>query len=413
VRAAALVVAAVVGVVIYGQVGATGGRAVSTRTAVVRGGQQALANVFVSTSGNDSSCRRSNTPAAYAAATACQTLAAAYNVASAGDTIDVKAGQYPGGDLAARSLGSRVVTIAAAPGESVTLTGLLSIHASYVTVSGLALTQTYNIYQGASFVTMEDDTAPHAFIDGTNVTVTGGEIGPNDGCATGWEDGIQIWPHSRYTVIDGVTIHDQSDEGNQCANGPQQRGVHMDCIQLYAASDVTIENDTFYNCAEDSVEANPGPFDDVTIENTMNGPVVTPGAVFNIGDVTTVCNDFVVRYNTTVGTDPVFRCGGAGSSGNLVYGNIFHGLWTCGVNFSCSYNVTETTTPIGIGSRRCTPIFDPASTTVADYHLAAADKCARNAGDPRHHPALDIDGYPRPVGAAPDGGADELPWRGR
>jgi len=410
---AVLVAAAVIGAVAYGHVGASGGRADSTRVPAAAGGTQALANVFVSTAGNDSGCRRSRTPAAYAPATACATLTAAYGLASAGDTIDVKAGQYPGGDLPARSLGSSVVTIAAAPGESVMVTGTLSIHASYVTVSRLDLAQAYSIYQGASFVTMENDTAPHAFIDGTNVTVSGGEIGPNDACTTGLEDGIQIWPHSRHTLIEGVTIHDQSDEGDQCADSPQQRGVHMDCIQLYAANDVTIANDTFYNCAEDSVEANPGPFDNVTIENTMNGPVVTPGAVFNIGDVTTTCTDFVVRYNTTAGTDPLFRCGGAGSSGNLVYGNIFHGLSTCGVNFSCSYNVTEATTPIGFGSRRCTPVFDPSSTTVADYRLSAADKCARNAGDPKRSPVLDFDDYPRPVGAAPDAGADEIPWRGR
>ena len=49
-------------------------------------------------------------------------------------------------------------------------------------------------------------------------------------------------------TVDGVTFHDISDNGNQCS-GFSNSGVHVDCIQILGASNITIQNSSFYNCA--------------------------------------------------------------------------------------------------------------------------------------------------------------------
>ena len=47
------------------------------------------------------------------------------------------------------------------------------------------------------------------------------------------------------------------------------------------------------------------------------------------------------------------------------------------------------------------------ASAVAQTKFSATDTCAKDRGDPAHYPATDMDGQARPIGAAPDVGADE------
>jgi len=49
-------------------------------------------------------------------------------------------------------------------------------------------------------------------------------------------------------------------------------------------------------------------------------------------------------------------------------------------------------------------LVDPAH---GDFHLIPGSPCI-DAGDPVHYPAIDFEGDPRPLGSAPDIGADEF-----
>ena len=390
----------------------SGKASVSASTAACAGGGGgATANLWVDTNGG--SCARQATPGTYVDAQACSSFAAAYTAAQCGDTVDVVAGSYGAQTLSASKSCTPTTAVTFSAQGSVTLTGALTANASYLTFSGSGFnfTKTYSVGQGASYVSFVNVSSPYAFVMGSNVLIKGGQIGPNNTCNTGWEDGLQIWDNgsvsATFVTVDGVTFHDISDNGNECAGFPNA-GVHVDCIQMLGASNITIENSTFYNCATSDVIGRPytTPMHDILIQNNMMAGVVTPGADINIGNSADVCNNVVVQYNTALGAYPSLICG-AGGSGNIARGNIFAGYFAQ-TGFANSYNVTSATSPLGTGSKKCTPAFTNASSTVADYHLSATDTCAKNAGDPANYPATDIDGNPRPAGGAADAGADEV-----
>src|SRR3954463_8688092 len=88
----------------------------------------------------------------------------------------------------------------------------------------------------------------------------------------------------------------------------------------------------------------------------------------------------VIQYNTLLGASSVFDC----SPTMIVRGNIFPsvrgGLCGFGQAPKYSYNVWQTGPACGATDRVCTPSF--ANTAVRDVHLAAADTCAKDHGDP-------------------------------
>jgi fibronectin type III domain protein len=364
------------------------------------------ASVFVSTSGTDSTCVRGD------ATKPCKTFDKAFAVASCGDTVSVAAGTYAGQGVSAAKSCTAATPVTFTPSGSVSFTGNVSANSSYITFDGFTFANTYSVSQGASYVTFHNVSAPHAFILGSHVLIQGGQIGPNNNCQTGWEDGLQIWDNgsvsASFVTVDGVIFHDVTDNGNECAGFPNS-GVHTDCIQMLGPNNVTIQNSVFYNCATSGIIARPytTPLHDITIQNNMIGLIITPGAPINLGGSGDTCNNVLVRYNTILDY-PSLICGGAGSSGNIATGNIFAGYYSQ-TGFANSYNVSIDTTPTGPGSKQCSPTFaNPAGEATGDYHLSTSDTCAKNAGNPGNYPASDIDGTSRPRGTAPDAGAHEV-----
>jgi hypothetical protein len=157
-----------------------------------------------------------------------------------------------------------------------------------------------------------------------------------------------------------------------------------------------------------------GVMDNITIENSWFGPTVgvdgTGGPVALNWNATRDCPGAVVRYNTFI--DSGFQVVCSVDSSLQLYGNIVPIL----NDFNCnawkavsSYNVGEG----GTADPSCGPGSYVAPGGVAfvnraagDYHLAPGS-AAIGRGDPNRYPATDIDGQTRPIGSAPDAGADE------
>ena len=166
---------------------------VSVSTAACSGGGSgATANLWVDTNGG--SCARSAGGAVYADGSACASFAAAWSAAQCGDTVGVVAGSYGSQTVSAAKSCSSATPVTFTAAATVSLTGGLDIATSYVSFNGpFDLAKTYNVEQGTSYVSLTGVSTPHAFMMGSHVTITGGQVGPNNVCQTGWEDGLQIW----------------------------------------------------------------------------------------------------------------------------------------------------------------------------------------------------------------------------
>lgn len=374
---------------------------VTTAACTGGGGGGTGASFFVAVGGSDA--------ASCTAAAPCATFNRAVTLASPGQVVEVAAGSYPAQTISAVKAGPAPVVVQPAPGAAVTVASLV-VSGAYVELRSMTLTSGYSVPQGARFATLRDIHSPHGFVVGDDTTVVGGEIGPIDSCTTGTEDGLDIWQKnsvaSSRVTIDGVYIHDVSDHDNSCA-GFANAGVHDDCVQILAGHYTTIRNSTFYNCPTSNVIARPylDTLDHLTIENNVLNPERRPGASLSIGSTGDTCASVVIQYNTLIGGSGIFNC----STTMQVRGNIFPfvagGLCNYQQTPQYSYNVWETGPACGVNGRVCTPVFVNAA--ALDFHLAPTDTCAKDHGDPTAYPATDIDGQARPLGAAPDVGADE------
>jgi hypothetical protein len=330
-------------------------------------------------------------------------------LAAPGQVVQAAAGTYPAQTISAVKAGPAAVVVQPAPGAAVTVDSL-DLSGSYVEVRSMTLTRAYSVEPAARFATLRDIHSPHGWVVGDNTTIVGGEIGPIDSCATGMEDGLQIWQRnsnaSSHVTVDGVYIHDVNDHDNSCSGFPNA-GLHDDCVQILAGHYTTIRNSTFYNCPTSNVIARPylDTLDHLTIENNVLNPERRAGASLSIGSTGDTCANVAIQYNTAIGASSIFNC----STAMIVRGNIFPAVRGGLCNFEqtpqYSYNVFEVGPACAATDRVCTPAFvDPVT---RNFHLAATDTCAKDHGDPANYPAADFDRQQRPLGAAPDVGADE------
>jgi len=372
--------------------------------------------LYVATTGSDSNPCTQVSP--------CATFNRAQAVAAGGDTVLVASGSYASQTISG-SAKSSTVKFQPVTGATVTLSGL-SVQTSFVEVDdmistggcdtepangGSSSTATHNTFRNMSCRTW--------FIIGQDILVSGGSVGPYDACSgSGTEDGVDIWQSgsgiaSTRITFDGVSIHDITDHGNQCA-GTSRSGSHVDCMQILAGHFITVRNSQFYNCPTSDIIARPyqDTLNDITIENNFMQEVVTPGAALNLGNsADRISGTNVVRYNVIQSTSVIFGQGGTVD----LYGNILAtGACQAGTTFERNVFSPSWSATCGTGAKKANPLYvgptpSPAylNGIVPNYRLAATDTVAMDAGDPTRFPAIDIDGHARPQGAGPDAGASE------
>ena len=385
-----------------------------------------VANLWVDPSGG--SCTRQSTPAAYVDGQACSSLNAAYAAANAGDLILIKGGSYGAQTIADRSLATgNPVVFHPAPGESVTINGDLIVNTHDLTIDGGdtlnqdepnritvagAIQALEQSGQGDTRnVVFEDIHAASTFNTAHGLTIRYSEIGPNAECTSGAADLSDFWPNAgtpRNIFLLYNLIH--TDNQNSCLNN----GDHTDALQIYPAGgtvdNVVIRGNRFWWCGEQCIFLGDGNYTHTVIENNM---VEETDACGNCGPAMEV-NFFsdnnastgdVFQYNTVEGV--------AQLPNNVpARGNVFLTPQSCtGAVYSFDVFPASGGSTCGTSPKRCTPLLASGSfysgDRNADWHISSSDTCARDAGDPTSFPPTDIDQQIRPMGKAPDAGADE------
>jgi hypothetical protein len=258
--------------------------------------------------------------------------------------------------------------------------------------------------EGVVFNRVDDVTLRNVRIDGgfwingsTNVSIIGGSVGPCVGCHPDiqWEYNSSPVRIPKNIVIDGVYFHDV------VISAP---GDHVECLQVSDVDGLVVRNSRFHRCGIFDLHiagtVDP-PVRNVLVENNFFEPAVDGG--FYSLSITDGIN-VTVRNNSS---SQEFRFGASTTifSNWLVVGNVapYSGA-ACQSVFTYSRNVWEGgrcgSTDLNVDDLG---FVNPGA---GDYHLKSTSP-AIDAGDPSSYPATDIDGQARPLGAAPDAGADE------
>jgi outer membrane biosynthesis protein TonB len=376
------------------------------------------ADLFLATAGSDS--------AACSASAPCKTLNRAYQVAAAGDIVELAAGSY-GSQTIQRDTGlssSEDVVFRPADGAGVTL-GSVTVYGSHVTIEGMQATdltaRVTDPYQFAvTDITFRNmDARNFMVMSATNVNVIGGDYGPASDCGGPYggsnnsirrfaEDGA---PNPSNILVEGVRIHDiVSENFTEC---------HIEGLAIFAGNGVTVRDSKFWgNSVYDIfLQSNSGPVSNVLIENNWFAAPVGEGGsgsgastlAFSGGS-----GDFAnstVRHNSMNGyvsfddngVNPAYaNFKAVGNIGQPTFGSCSlrgviyrYNLWkgmACGtgdVNLSGAYPYVSAVNGAGM-----------------NYHLAGG--AARDlVPATESNLATDIDGEARPQGPRLDAGSDE------
>ena len=420
-----------------------------------------VANVFLSTSGNDSGANCRRFPAASTApspSSACGTSAKALSLARPGDVVQLLPGSYADLTLSRQSgSDSPRVTVRGdvnLPRQPACAAGCApgDVAVSDLTVCGHGLsirdidsTGVYDyVYVGSSRCPGSNQVVANHDIDLVNVhfnagtlrghdlVLRGSRIGPNahicDDPASR-EDNLHLWPDPGSTpwtapyeiTLDGNLIYDAEMTTPGCG------GAHSDLVQTLGYSNLTIQNNSFWRCGHSFWQD--GVFGGTVIggtnvfrNNFFGGPCSAPrggSTQLGSGDAASCSSArFAIEGNTWATTSNVLlNC--PGSSGNIWRNNFLHigssAATTCGSG-TWDHNAFE---PGGITcgdhARRCSPKWRYPSAGTADLvhgpdlHIAAGDTCLRNAASAAEGASLkrDIDGDLRPMRSPGDAGADQ------
>jgi hypothetical protein len=254
-------------------------------------------------------------------------------------------------------------------------------------------------------VTLEDMDAGLVFIAGDDVRVLGGDFGPTvDEVSKVSGSGALPELPPRDVVIDGATFHDYVRDHE-----------HMECLVIGGADGLAVRRTSFDNCAVFAIflkHSGSQVMRDVTIENNVfaNSLSVAMSAMIKVTspDSRPPCENVLLRHNSIDGKLVLSDCGG----GDVRWeSNVFshlpggvcedRGAWT-----SFDYNVIERGAPCGPNDVLLDGNAGYVDRQSFDLHLSVSSP-AVDRGNPFSFPATDIDGDPRPLGAAPDAGADE------
>jgi chitodextrinase len=328
------------------------------------------AQLFLAPSGSDAD------PCTQAAP--CRSFDRAYDLAGPGQVVELAGGAYPSQQVTGTKAAPAVV-FRPAPGARVEPAGL-SVHADQVEFHGLDV-------RGGYFIT-----------GGTHIWLVGGSVGPG----VDYHPQIAPWPARtpiRDIVIDGVTFHDWTRTS---------ASVHTECLQIAGGVGVTIRNSVFRDCAVFAVSITEyngsGPPTDYLIENNVFGSSIGGYYSLQFNSNASALRNILIRNNSS--TQAFLIDNGQGTLQNVrVVGNVAPLVaWGCSSRITYSHNVWQGVACAASDRNAAAGFVDAGA---LDLHLLAG-AAAIDAGDPGNSPATDIDGQPRPGGAAPDAGAHEV-----
>jgi chitodextrinase len=355
------------------------------------------ASVFMSTSGSDSN------PCSQAAP--CQTFNRAYHAAAPGATVEVAAGTYGGETIGADSSKTNGADVIFQPATGATVTvNSFTFQNAHMELRNMRVNDA-NFPRQADHITMRNVINRGVFMQGaSNISIIGGEITcPSCNYHSHIENGGSDNAPPRNILFDGVYFHDWMSQG----------GEHVECLQILGGDGVTIRNSIFKNCGTGNggqaatgdlhiawLNAGGPMTQNILLENNFFYPSGNP-YVIQMDDYANID----LRYNSLAGPILMFDRSGPGTGIDIV-GNIMKAS-NCRVESSSDavnwrYNVIQGGT-CGSTDKNAAPGFIDANNNL---HLASGS-AALNAGDPSSYPSKDIDGQSRPMGSAPDAGADE------
>jgi len=335
--------------------------------------------------------------------------------------VELAAGTYADQTLSAdssKSPGASRVVFRPASGASVTVgskplttktqttAGLDVIGSSAVSFSDFAIRGDVQAEGGANGVTFQNLVSANGNIGiyhASNITFLGGSYGGTNRYKSEiYPDGS--WQHNSNITVQGVTIHDvRSDD---------LVNYHVEGILVSDGSGVTIRGNTFYN--NDVFDLSVGVFGNATLSNVTieDNFFASSGSNFDsslgLNTNTTSWNGLTVRYNSALVYMRHPVCSGGctnvtytGNLSPLVYAGqcisavtYRNNVWTNGSGAKCG------------SSDKSVASAGYVNAGAHDLHLVAGS-AAIDAGSTTVFPGTDIDGQGRPMGAAPDAGADE------
>ncbi|HET9721459.1 MAG TPA: choice-of-anchor Q domain-containing protein, partial [Candidatus Saccharimonadales bacterium] len=407
------------------------------------------ANVWVSTTGDDATCARGDQTKP------CASFSQAYQIAQAGDIIQIASGTYGVQDIPNRtdlSVGSAKVTFCVAPGGDVTLdsgnvaSAGLSIESHDVEISGAycgssgrqtdhitvpastaGVSVNMNLSAGDRNVTVDNVHTDAFFTNAWATTLQYSEVGPLPDAVCkggGPNDLVDLWwigadetnPGEDYKILNNY-IHD-----GECISG-----AHVDGIQgeigntLIEGNRITGCSQLYFNGVSSANAGDSGYAGDIIRNNMFELKTTSPGGGIICSDFNAVSSgppmDF--EYNTVDGAVAFGNSSGMVGT-NISRGNIYLSQNYCNsyesINSSlipptCAYNVFASAVD-GSNSKACVPklssglAWSHSDSLDADFHLSATDTCAAGAGDLVNYPATDFDGDSR--SSPPWAGADEV-----
>jgi chitodextrinase len=367
------------------------------------------ASVFLSPSGSDANPCSATKP--------CRSVLRGYEVAALGGIVELAAGKYSDQLLPGQSSKARTTAIAdrvvfqPAAGAAVEL-GRLEINVPHVEFRNMSIAKwkaRYNVdmpssYAAGNLMFKNIKTHHFSFNAVQNVSIIGGEVGPNRNPETGdWpQDGIFIgaYPPDKHPptniLIDGVYVHDIREPNAD---------AHSDCIQFTAGVNVVIRNSRFRNCehADMMIKGDQGPIENFLIENNYLDRTLSAYYSINLYETSRGCKNVVMRNNTALQNIRLDACSGGVLTGNIQTSMSSH---TCSsATVKIDWNVYESGGLCGSNDRVAQIAFvDRAG---FDLRLAGSNSAAVNRGNPLSFPGLDMFGTTRPLGGAPDAGAHE------
>jgi hypothetical protein len=385
---------------------------------------QAVANLWVDTNGG--TCTRSATPVAYNDSVACGSFDAAWDAASAGDTIRVKAATYPaqivdGNKTSETKIigedGTRVAGVAACA-QAFGSDGAFCANADFMTLENVTIDalNNQNVSSGsqinASNVTYHNVNIFGDYvsisIDGPNFTWQHGSHGQDgiDGKPRTCEfsAGEPVWIFAANATLDDIRFNPKKIQpggvNNYCGADVTP---HLETIRTESGAINTTIKNSWFVAGSDAGSGHiftstgaPG----LKLINNVFEPV---NGSYSIQAASSAC-DWTVAYNTFE-QGVVLGCQSSSTwVGNLGVSfpgcegthtkNVWQDTGTCGTDtFIGSQS-------LGIGSGG--HLIDGSPAIDAAETAGATDYCTHSLG------ALDFEGEIRPSGAACDAGADEF-----